>query len=73
MSDMKGPLLECDLLSISSSSLCMYKNSGKMQCYSIKGDEEKIEEDEDEQDEEEMDENYVTGKRYSSCSSKNRP
>ena len=57
MSDMKGPLLECDLLSISSISLCMYKNSGKMQCYKIKGaEEEEPDEIEEETDEEETDE-----------------
>nr|QBK86155.1 MAG: uncharacterized protein LCMAC101_07500 [Marseillevirus LCMAC101] len=57
MSDMKGPLLECDLLSVSSSTLCMYKNSGKMQCYSIKEDEESDTDIiEEEQVEEETDE-----------------
>ena len=38
MSDIKGPLIECDLLSVSSSLLCMYKNSGETICYLI-GDE----------------------------------
>ena len=60
MSDMKGPLLEADLLSISSSSLCMYKNSGKMQCYDIKGAEEKTDEEEDDQDEEEEEIDEIT-------------
>ena len=46
LSEMKGPLLESDILSVSSHGLCMYKNSGKMECYSIKGDEDSESEEE---------------------------
>lgn len=33
LSDLRGPLLECDLLAISSSNICMYKNSGQALLY----------------------------------------
>nr|QBK86583.1 MAG: uncharacterized protein LCMAC102_03780 [Marseillevirus LCMAC102] len=54
MLDMKGPLLECDLLIISSQMVCMYRNSGDTECYLI-GDEnedEKSKEPEDEKSKE---------------------
>jgi hypothetical protein len=35
--DMKGPLLECDLLSISSTTICVYRHNGTTQCYPIGG------------------------------------
>jgi hypothetical protein len=36
MSDAKGPLLECDLLTISSETMCLYLNSGESGCFYIK-------------------------------------
>lgn len=33
--DMKGPLLECDVLMISSTSLCVYRHNGSSLCYII--------------------------------------
>lgn len=35
MSNMKGPLLECDLVAISSETLCMYKNNNSAECFDI--------------------------------------
>ncbi len=50
MSDMKGPLLECDLLTISSQMVCMYRNSGDTECYLIVDEnEDKSSETEDEE------------------------
>lgn len=33
--EIKGPLIDCDLLSISSTVLCLYKNNGNLQYYKI--------------------------------------
>jgi hypothetical protein len=35
MSDAKGPLLECDLLTISSQTMCLYLNKGEYECFYI--------------------------------------
>lgn len=35
MTDIKGPLLECDILSISSDMLCAFHNVGKAECFYI--------------------------------------
>ena len=48
MSDIKGPLLECDLLSVSSEILCLYLNSGNGECFYIKDENESESEDESE-------------------------
>jgi len=54
MNDVKG-LLECDLLSISSSSVCMLRNNGTFECYVIREDEERDYEEFDDLDQEEAD------------------
>ena len=57
MSDMKGPLLECDLLAISSEMICMYLNVGGIECFYIdNGDEDEDEGEDEEEDEDEEDE-----------------
>ena len=56
MSDMKGTLLECDLLSISSEMLCIYLNSGDAECFYITETGCSESEDETEDDEECKDE-----------------
>jgi len=33
--DMKGPLLECDIFSVSSEEICTHKNNGEFACYKI--------------------------------------
>lgn len=53
ISDIKGPLLDCDLISISSSNICVYKNSGEAIFYEhINPDEKKKEEEEEEEEDE---------------------
>ena len=54
ISDMKGPLLECDLVAISSESVCMYRNNNSAECFNIddgeadEGDEDDLEDAEGE-------------------------
>ena len=55
MSDMKGPLLECDLVAISSERVCMYRNNNSAECFNIDdGDGETDDEDDLEDAEGEM-------------------
>jgi len=66
LSDLKGPLLDCDLVAISSSTLCMYKNSGQTELYDLSGgteSESDVSDGEDSEDEasEEESEDVITG------------
>jgi len=51
LSDLKGPLLECDLLAISSSNICMYKNTGETGLYSFGSSAEETEQDSESEEE----------------------
>lgn len=53
--EIKGPLLTCDLISISSSSICLSKNNGDVFGYILGLKDESSEDDEDDEDEEDDD------------------
>ena len=48
ITDMKGHLLECDLVAVSSENVCVYRNSGKALCFDMteEGEKENVEEEE---------------------------
>ena len=55
IAEIKGPLLECDLVSISPENICTYSGGGKAECYSFLNGEENDESiSEDEKDEDEI-------------------
>jgi hypothetical protein len=51
MVDAKGPLLECDLLTISSETMCLYLNTGESNCFYITDSENSDSENKEEVDE----------------------
>lgn len=60
LSDIKGPLLECDICSISNEAICTYRNDNSIKCYRIKEDGEEIIVEEDKEDEEDDEVQIIT-------------